>query len=342
MGEHAAVYQRPALVAAVDRRLTVELEAAASGVILELPQMDLRIASTWNDILAYSHARRELWQRYDEAPSPESFARLLGDDPAHLVKVSLGEGVDHLGDQDPPPIVLRLDSRLPIGAGFGSSAAVAVAISRAYLAFRGVRISNAELHQLAQNIERRQHGRPSGVDSAAVIHGGLIWARKNDQGHLEMTALPSRSPLLENFRVFHTGSPRESTGAVVAAVSRLAQGEPNHFAEILQRLENAAVEVREELVNPEPDPKSLLVPIRAVEAGLEELGVVPPRVRAIVRQVERAGGAAKISGAGSLSDPGAGSLLVYHPDPDRVTEWPFLRDLEALDLDLGAPGVREA
>ena len=49
-----------------------------------------------------------------------------------------------------------------------------------------------------------------------------------------------------------------------------------------------------------------------------------PEVRALVRQVEAAGGAAKISGAGSLTGPGAGSLLVYHPDPEWISGWSFL------------------
>ena len=79
--------------------------------------------------------------------------------------------------------------------------------------------------------------------------------------------------------------------------------------------------------------------IREFEACLEEFGVVPEPVRRIVRQVEERGGAAKISGAGSLAGPGAGSLLVYHPRPEDIAGWDFLRPLTALDLWLGAPGV---
>src|SRR5579863_4365513 len=65
--------------------------------------------------------------------------------------------------------------------------------------------------------------------------------------------------------------------------------------------------------------------IREHQACLEALGVVPAPVRALVRQIEAAGGAAKVSGAGSLAGPGAGSLLVYHEDPRAVAAWEFLR-----------------
>jgi mevalonate kinase len=63
-------------------------------------------------------------------------------------------------------------------------------------------------------------------------------------------------------------------------------------------------------------------------------------VRSLVRQVEAAGGAAKVSGAGSLAGPGAGSLLVYHPDPGLIAGWDFLRPFRCYPVHLGAAGFR--
>ena len=48
----------------------------------------------------------------------------------------------------------------------------------------------------------------------------------------------------------------------------------------------------------------------------------------------------KISGAGSLSGPGAGALLVYHPDAQNIADWEFLDELTPLDLRLGTVGAR--
>ena len=54
--------------------------------------------------------------------------------------------------------------------------------------------------------------------------------------------------------------------------------------------------------------------VRSYQSCLENLGVVPTAVRQLVRRIEAGGSAAKISGAGSLAGPGAGSLLVLGPE----------------------------
>jgi hypothetical protein len=59
-----------------------------------------------------------------------------------------------------------------------------------------------------------------------------------------------------------------------------------------------------------------------------------------VRAIESAGGGAKISGAGSLTGPGAGCLLVVHPEPGRLAALSALADLRRLPVRLGAPGLR--
>jgi hypothetical protein len=68
--------------------------------------------------------------------------------------------------------------------------------------------------------------------------------------------------------------------------------------------------------------------------------VVPEAVRDLVRRVDAEGGAAKVSGAGSLAGPGAGSLLVYHPDAERIAAWPFLQRFPFHPVHLGAAGLR--
>ena len=57
--------------------------------------------------------------------------------------------------------------------------------------------------------------------------------------------------------------------------------------------------------------------------------------------IEASGGAAKLSGAGSLSGPGAGCLLVVHPDPEAIASIEALDPFPRYAVRLGAPGLRE-
>ena len=385
LGEHAAVYGRPALVAAVGLRLTATVEDApaaegAAGVRIRLggpPAIAADATLGWEEVLAHAGAARAAWQRYSAAPGPATFAApgpatfaaIAG--PAreggalHLLKIALAEAALQItpatprspsrpsrGEGDAPshpsvltgrdlprPVVLTVDSEIPVGSGFGSSAAAAVGVVLAYLAHRGVEPDPDLLHRVSLEVERRQHGSPSGVDNATVIRGGILEARRTESG-VEIDPVPVRSPALGSMRVFGTGLPAESTGTVVAAVRALRDRQPERVDAALDRLAELTGDLRAELERPDERPDEVTGIVREAEARLEELGVVPEPVRRLVRQIEQAGGAAKISGAGSLAGPAAGNLIVYHPEPERAAEWPFLRGLDRYDVELGAPGAR--
>jgi mevalonate kinase len=349
MGEHAAVYGRPALIAAIDLRLTARFSPLPSGetripeVQLDLPGLGHVESTSWEDLRAYARATRDRWDRYAERPAPAAFQEVRGEDRAHVVKTALGEVAEALTQGKPGSegLRLRVESELPIGSGFGSSAATATAVVAGLLAYFGKEDGLEQIAHLALEVERRQHGLPSGVDGVTVLHGGVLWARRLESGHLEVEPLAVRSPLLDSLRVYDTGTPSEPTGAVVAAVRALRERDPSYHEELLDRMEAATRAFRDLLQgDPAGDPDRALHLIREHEACLEGLGVVPEQVRNLVRQVEDEGGAAKISGAGALSGPGAGSLLVYHPDRERVARWTFLRPFPFHPVHLGAPGFR--
>jgi len=340
MGEHAVVYGRPALAAAVDLRLTVRVSPAADGAVhLDLPGLAHAEDLSWPALRAYARAARESWQEYSREPGPERFRAVRGEDPAHVVKAALGEAVEFLGEPEPPGVRVAVRSELPVGSGFGSSAATAVGVVAAYLAWRSSPAATERIEHLALEAERRQHGLPSGIDTAAVVRGGLLWARKT-AGGLETETVEPRSSLLSRLRVYDTGTPSEPTGAVVAAVRSRRDRDPGRHERLLDRIEAATWTFRSELAKEAEDPPRIVELFRECEACLEELGVVPEPVRAVVRRIESEGGAAKISGAGSLAGPGAGSLLVYHADAERISGWPVLSPFPACRVHLGAPGLR--
>lgn len=377
LGEHAVVYGQPALVAAIDRRLTVRLETRPTSLEphpleMDLPRVGVLARDSWTGVMEYAHRARERWHRYAAAPSSEGFARVRGEDPAHLVKVALGETAEHLTSgvdrarAELPGLRLTVDSDLPIGSGFGSSAALAVAVVAAVLTLGS---GDAELdldvvERLALEVERRQHGMPSGVDGTTVLHGGAVWAERDAEGRLETTPLGSEEIDLEalaRFRVFDTGTPLQGTGEVVAAVRERLDGDPSlhrtveEIGDLTRRFRTLLQKVPGTLPKSPDIMAGMLDLVRRVEAGLERLGVVPEPVCRLVRRIESEGGAAKISGAGALESPpgglGAGSLLVLHPEPEELRlgtpdgagpdgTRSLEEGMESLDLRLGAEGLR--
>lgn len=353
LGEHAAVYGRPALVAAVGLRLSATVAerpepAGGPWVGFHLPDSGVEAGLTWDRILDHGRKAREAWERYAADPGPDTFAALVAPKPEHgsihLLQLALAEAAREAGEDDPKAmgsVELTVSSEIPVGCGFGSSAAAAVAVVMAYLAHRGVEADSRRLHRVSLEVERRQHGSPSGVDNATVLYGGILEARRGDGGPgVVLEGVPVRSSLLSGVRVFGTGTPAETTGEVVAAVRRLHDREPDRVEAILDRLGELTGRLRAELARPEARPDEVVAVFRAAEAGLEELGVVPAPVRDLVRRIEAEGGAAKVSGAGSLAGPGAGNLIVYHPEPERISSWSFLEPLPRYPVALGVAGAR--
>jgi mevalonate kinase len=340
MGEHAVVYGRPALITSVDLWLQVRLETRSEpGIRLHLAEKDHRETTTWPDIRTYTDAVRERWERYVEAPGADSFADLRSDDPAHLVKVALGEAARRWDAIASPALDITVRSEQPIGAGFGSSAAVAAATVSALASVHDLDPSTDDLYPVVLDVERRQHGTPSGVDPATVLHGGLLWAETTGD---ELTPTPLSSPSVPNtLRVFQSGTPNESTGTVVDAVRARHEDNPKAFRSTLDQMEAATRALRDEFTDGPASPSALRRALRQFEEGLEALGVVPPAVQELIQSIENKGGAAKISGAGALTGSGAGCLLVYHPDPNAAL-WGDLHDLSELNVRLGVEGVHEA
>ena len=346
MGEHAAVYGRPALVAATGLRLRVDVHGGSdAGVEIDLPALRHSGRVSWDEVSRYTDQMRRRWERYDADPTPEAFAALRQERGDHLILVALGEAIAALGEdpsaRDHPlsAVQLRIASTVPIGAGFGSSAAAAVAVVGAICALCGRAARWSLIGPIARQVERRQHGAPSGVDVATVFHGGVLRLRLTGD-ELSIEPLAARPNTLRQLRVFDTGRSTEPTGAVVAAVRARRNRNPQRFDESLDAAESAT-RAFQGAVTASTDERrgDLITPMRQAQRYLESIGVVPEPVRVAVHDIEALGGAAKVSGSGSLEGPGAGSLLVLLPDGvERLPE--TLERLPEHDVTLGAEGVR--
>ena len=355
MGEHAAVYGRPAVVAAVERRLGVEAAVGAPGggsargrVLLDLPDIGVREEHRWSAVEEFADEARRRWREFEAGER-----RFRADrDRSALVRIAVGEAVASLAPPESArlrerSLELRLRSEIAVGAGLGSSAAAAVGVVAAVRAVAGgargeaasAAIDGKELQAIeaaALEVERRQHGFPSGIDSGTVLRGGVLLVRR-EEGELRFDALPRPDWLRREILIVDSGTPGQTTGDVVTTVRRRVERVPDRMAQALDRIGGAAEAFREALVADRPP--GAATAIAAGHRGLVELGVVPPPVAARIGRVEAAGGTAKISGAGALEGESAGALVCMLGGRDPATV-DGLADLAPVDAPIGADGLR--
>lgn len=345
MGEHSAVYGRPAVVTALGlyTRATVRRSDRAThregspAVAWRLPDIGVDGSADWEELVDTAARYRQAWERQMDDATSTDLERLRRGDAARVVKLALAECL-RAGEAQPPAVEVEVGSGLPVGAGFGSSASVAVAVSAALRVLLDGVLDRAAIEATALEVERREHGRPSGVDHATVLYGGVLWMERSAEGRPARRRLDGVTPALEGLTVLDSGRPAESTGEMVRSVRRRYSGRAGSLDPILDAMEADVRQLREWLLDEGRDPLLLVDLMRDFEHRLEELGVVPRAIRQLVRQVEAEGGAAKISGAGAASGSAAGSLLVYHPKrPARSLA--CLAELRALDAELAVAGV---
>jgi mevalonate kinase len=181
--------------------------------------------------------------------------------------------------------VAKVKSELPLGSGLGSSAALGVALARAFKPG----CSAEEAADLAMHLERVLHGAPSGVDPAICARGGVIEFVKGDPPRIE--AVRGRAWLC----VAPTGIARGTHSTVLPLAQRRAL-DPR-VDENLSRLGGLARSGRPAFERGElPRLGALFDEAHAV---LRELGVSCAELDDTVAKL-RAGGAlgAKLTGAG--------------------------------------------
>jgi len=340
MGEHAAVYGQPALIAAADPRARVEVEDAMQGLAVELVDFDTGLETSWHETQTLAQRSREAWQRYADLPTPERFAEVTSGSPEDLVLLALGELALARGEGELPPVTIRVSSSLPIGSGFGSSASIAVALVGGMLQWLDGTVDTERVDALAMEVERRQHGLPSGVDHKTVLCGGVVLAERTPAKQLNLSKLDTSSPALEHLEVYQTGKPAETTGEVVAAVRRHRDEDRQRVDALLDRMGNLVHDFSAALQAPVHRPPVVRDLMRAYQRCLEDLGVVPASVRETIRELEAAGGGAKISGAGSLTGSSAGCLLVFWAEGPPETPPGRLIEYERQKVVLGVEGLR--
>lgn len=228
-----------------------------------------------------------------------------------------------------------INSDIPIGRGMGSSAAYAVAISKALLLMSGKNSGSENTSKLAYELEKKYHGNPSGVDISISTMGGVLWFRKETEDFKIFSRVDIKQRLPELF-LYDTGKPEETTKETVGHVSELLKKSPSKIDKVFREIEKVSRGLLEYITRQKNyDLGSLL---QTNERLLEELGVVSPSTKLLIRSIENMGGVAKITGGGGLKKA-SGMILIYHPVRDKLVNFAEKRKLRLNVVKFGAKGV---
>lgn len=280
-GEHSVAYAQPALALAVNLHATAVLEPLSEPILrlqfAEHPEITTPLA----DLPPLTDRLESLHAEFIAGRRP---IRDVLTNPSDLLLYTIALARPQSG------LRVQMELGIPHGSGMGSSAAVILSLLRAALPD----LSRDQLLPLALRAEHLQHGRSSGIDLHACLHGGLHYFQAGGAQRKEFPPLP--------FDLIHTGIPTSSTGECVSSVREHHAESPlwNEFGEVTRATIHALQKA---------DAQAWRQAIRTNHRLLTRIGVVPEPVQTFIQKVEEAGGAAKICGAGSIMGHAGGVVL---------------------------------
>ncbi len=274
VGEHAVVY-------------------GAHAVAVPVPNMQLEIIlqSLQNKSPHYWHTTNKA------APTSDNLKHVLQDALDLLQLESF-------------PLKIEGHSRILMGAGLGASAALCVAILRALCEFFDKKINPFELASLANQLEKRFHGTPSGLDATTVALEQAILFKKNKKPqslHIQ-NIVRNRKSFAWQFAILDSDT-RSPTLTMVQQSAPFFQREDAQNR--ITRFDKLALQTAEGLEN-----GNLSLVQNSLETAhelLQEIGVVPNSLTTMINEAKTCGAlTAKITGAG-----GGGCILCLL-DPENA------------------------
>lgn len=193
---------------------------------------------------------------------------------------------------------LSIINQLPLGKGMGSSTALVIAVARC--------LFGDDCRDKALAIEDAVNSGHSGVDFSVIWEGApVLFQKGKDTRKIEL-----KNDLLRGAILIDTGTPNETTPELVAWVRERESELTPHLEIIGQCTERLAA--GEELQAVMHDHHRAQV----------ALGVVPEEIQKLIAEIEDAGGAGKVLGAGARTG-GGGMVLALGIDEDFLSKQEF-------------------
>ncbi|MBU0458938.1 hypothetical protein KJ652_03025 [Patescibacteria group bacterium] len=211
---------------------------------------------------------------------------------------------------------LTIKNSIPLGKGMGSSTSLVIAVARCML--------GGECRSEALAIENKLSPNNSGIDFNVIWEGCPILFKKDEKHQL----IDIPKDFLSDAILIDTGTPNESTKELVAWVTdrRGRSGRSLSSDNVYEALEMIG-NCTERLINNDDFSKIIADNYRAQLT----LGIVPPQVQELIEEIEQAGGAAKVMGAGGRTG-GGGMVLALHKNLKNIEEIAAQYHLQSLTL----------
>ena len=284
-GEHAVVYNRPALaVPVIQVHVDVEvLDSPRAGVWIDAPGIDLH--AELNSLPADHPIGSVILKLY----------QLFGF-PSPTGRGARGEGLD-----------ISIASTIPVAAGLGSGAAVSVALIRALALHLARPLTNGQVNELAFEIEKLHHGTPSGIDNTVITYAKPVYFIKGQPIETFKVGKPF------TIVIGDTGIPAP-TKESVGDVRRLRMHDQHTIENIFNEIAQIALIGRRSIESGKPEQLGELMDQN--HEYLQALTVSSPELDKLVESARNAGAlGAKLSGSGRGGNMIA---LVDQPNAESV------------------------
>lgn len=255
MGEHSVVYGEPAI-----------------ALPFKATQITATITDSANDLLVSDYYQGALQTAPKALKSVKELVQKLQT------------------DLQTAPISLKLTSTIPAERGMGSSAAVAVAITRAFFDWQEKPLDQRTLLSYVDHSEKIAHGNPSGIDAAATSGQQPIFFEKGAPFE------PFKLNLDAYLVVADTGV-KGKTRETVKSVAHLFEHHRKQTAFQIQQLGEFAKEAKLAIMHNQPE--QLGKAMNRAQNVLEELAVSDETLDRLISAARKEGAlGAKLTGGG--------------------------------------------
>lgn len=349
-GEHAVVYGKTAVAAALDLRTRMTIRPHEEQVVVKFPDLGLSRSWSLEELRKlFSHKPEKIKEDEVDMVYLDRIHDFLGVESSNLRMASVICFLylySIILEELLVPMEIQVVSEIPLGAGLGSSAALSVCLAGGLIGvlhqargldkniFTCLESGDTRGHvcRMAFLSEKILHGTPSGIDNSVSSFGGVI---RFKQG--EITTMAARSPL--NVLLVNTNVERNTKNLVSGVRSRL-ESHPFIINPILESIEAVSQEFVKLLDKDKIDMSELETLVDYNQGLLKTIGVSHPSLENVINIFRKHGLHGKLTGAG-----GGGFAFTFLPQnisEDAVSQ--VSKELETggytvVRTKVGGPGV---